>query len=150
MTDSTLTSNPRRIHPVLRQPRSSGRDPILRDRGPLALRSIHGQVARFSGVVDRFGGQVKLGTIVPTLCIGSLRHTASGRVVGEGPLRYDINKPIGSIDWLRANSSQYSYQRNRISGITAMNLGGTPPSITVTVDEQSTLQGPKASRSSIS
>lgn len=81
MTDSTLTSQPRRIHPVLRQPRSRGRDPILRDRGPLALRSMHGQVARFSGVVDRFGGKVKLGTIVPTLCIRSLRHTASGRVV---------------------------------------------------------------------
>lgn len=71
-------------------------------------------------------------------------------LVGEGPLRYDITKPNGSIDWLRANSSQYSYQRNRISEITAMNLGGAPPSITVTIDEQSTLQGPKGSRSSTS
>ncbi|WP_216919697.1 IMS domain-containing protein [Synechococcus sp. CCAP 1479/9] len=71
-------------------------------------------------------------------------------LVGEGPLRYDITKPNGSIDWLRANSSQYSYQRNRISGITALNLGAPPPSITVTIDEQSTLQGPKGSRSTSS
>ncbi|PSB39449.1 IMS domain-containing protein [Aphanothece minutissima] len=76
--------------------------------------------------------------------------SAMDGVVAEGPLRHDITKPNGSIDWLRANGSQYSYQRNRISGTTAMNLGGTPPSITVTIDEQSTLQGPKGSRTTSS
>lgn len=61
--------------------RTRGQDPLLSGKGPLALSSIHGEVAQFSGVVDRFGGKQKLGKIVPTLCVRSLRHVASGRVV---------------------------------------------------------------------
>ena len=73
---------------------------------------------------------------------------AMAGVVGQGPLRHDITKANGSIDWLRANNSRYSYQSTRLSAIQSMNLSGSPASITVLVDEQSTFHGPKGDKPS--
>jgi hypothetical protein len=74
--------------------------------------------------------------------------SAMAGVVGQGPLRHDITKANGSIDWLRANNSRYSYQSARISAIQSMNLSGSPASITVLIDEQSTFHGPKGDKPS--
>jgi hypothetical protein len=42
----------------------------------LALQSLHGQIHRFSGVIDRFGGFPQSGRIIQTLCVREL-HLAS-------------------------------------------------------------------------
>lgn len=103
MTDAIRTSQPRRTHPV------------LRDRGPLALRSIHGQVARFSGVVDRFGGKVKLGTIVPTLCIRSLRHTASGRAVDPEHAWFRLSQEWSDLGLQPGDAVQFTTKVHRVT-----------------------------------
>jgi len=40
---------------------------------PLTLHSLHGQVHRFTGVVDRFGGFPQSGRFIQTLCVRELR-----------------------------------------------------------------------------
>lgn len=42
----------------------------------IALQSLHGQIHRFIGVIDRFGGFSKSGRIIQTLCVREL-HLAS-------------------------------------------------------------------------
>lgn len=103
MTTSIRTSQPRRTHPV------------LRDKGPLALGSIHGQVARFSGVVDRFGGKVKLGTFVPTLCIRSLRHTASGRVVEPEHAWFRLSQEWSDLALQPGDAVQFTAKVHRVT-----------------------------------
>lgn len=69
-------------------------------------------------------------------------------LVASGPLREDITKANGSVDWLRANDSYYTYQSSRISNVLAENLSGVAPYVRVTIDEISTLHTPKGSKES--
>lgn len=47
----------------------------------LALHSLHGQIHRFTGVVDRFGGFPQSGRIIHTLCVRELRHAGTEQAV---------------------------------------------------------------------
>ena len=69
-------------------------------------------------------------------------------LVASGSLREDITKANGSVDWLRANNSYYTYQSSRISDVLAENLSGSAPYVRVTIDESSTLHSPKGSKES--
>jgi hypothetical protein len=60
-----------------------------------------------------------------------------------GPLRNDIIKPNGSIDWLQNNSSYYRYNDVKVSNISSFSNSGTRPSIQVTIYEDRVLQGPR-------
>lgn len=61
--------------------RSRNKAAVLPSKDALELSSIHGQVHQFRGFVDRFGGKHGQSGIMPTLCIRSLCHAATGREV---------------------------------------------------------------------
>lgn len=47
----------------------------------LALQSLHGQIHRFTGVIDRFGGFPQSGRIIQTLCVRELRLASTDQPV---------------------------------------------------------------------
>jgi hypothetical protein len=47
----------------------------------LTLQSLHGQIHRFTGVIDRFGGFSQSGRIVQTLCVRELHLAATDQPV---------------------------------------------------------------------
>jgi len=69
-------------------------------------------------------------------------------LVANGPLRVDITKADGSIDWLRMNNSYYTYQGSRIVDVLTANLSGPAPTMRVTIEERSTLHTPRGSKNS--
>ncbi len=48
---------------------------------PFELHSLHGQVHRFTGVIDRFGGFPQAGLIIRTLCVRELRLASTEQPV---------------------------------------------------------------------
>jgi hypothetical protein len=60
-----------------------------------------------------------------------------------GPLRNDIIKPNGSIDWLQNNGSYYRYNNVKVSDVSNFSTSGTRPSIRLTIYEDRVLQGPR-------
>jgi hypothetical protein len=48
-------------------------------RRPLSLSSMHGEVHRFEGVIDRFGSAIKSTGIIQTVCVRDLRHCRTGQ-----------------------------------------------------------------------
>lgn len=47
----------------------------------LALQSLHGQILRFTGVIDRFGGFPQSGRVIQTLCVRELRLASTDQPV---------------------------------------------------------------------
>jgi ARC6-like, IMS domain len=60
-----------------------------------------------------------------------------------GPLRNDITKTNGSIDWLQNNDSYYRYNDVKVSNVSNFSSSGTRPSIQLTIYEDRVLQGPR-------
>lgn len=48
-------------------------------RRALCLSSMHGEVHRFEGVIDRFGSAIKSTGIIQTVCVRDLRHCRTGQ-----------------------------------------------------------------------
>ncbi|MCT0212441.1 MULTISPECIES: hypothetical protein [unclassified Synechococcus] len=68
---------------------------------PLILRSLHGQVHRFTGVVDRFGGFLHAGEVVHTVCIRELQHARTEQPVQPDHWWFRLRAP-----WAEAGMSQ--------------------------------------------
>lgn len=66
--------------------------------------------------------------------------------VANGPLWYDITKPGGSIDWLKANDSHYSYAFNTINSTISFSGKTNEPSITVSVTQDMAFHSPKGTK----
>lgn len=67
-------------------------------------------------------------------------------LVAEGPLRHDITKPEGSVDWLRSNRSAYTYGQGRVLSVEADQLAARSPSLTVVLEQPTSLRSPKGTR----
>ena len=68
------------------------------------------------------------------------------QVVAAGPLWTDITKPGGSIDWLKANNSYYTYSTIRVNQVISFTQSPTMPSIVVSVTENYILHSPKGGK----
>ncbi len=72
------------------------------------------------------------------------------QVVASGPLWTDITKTGGSIDWLKTNSSYYSYSTIKVNQVISFIPSPSLPSIVVSVAEDSLLHSPKGNKASSS
>ncbi|MCP9829319.1 hypothetical protein KBZ19_12570 [Synechococcus sp. L2F] len=60
---------------------------------PLILRALHGQVHRFTGVVDRFGSFPLGGEVIHTVCIRELQHARSEQPVKPDHWWFRLREP---------------------------------------------------------
>lgn len=60
-------------------PRRPQNRPVASVRRALDLASLHGEVHRFTGVVDRFGSFEERGSTIRTICVRELRLDATGQ-----------------------------------------------------------------------
>ena len=58
-----------------------------------------------------------------------------------GKLYEDVNKPNGSIDWLRNNNSRYEYGKAEITQVLSFSDSGGQPTLKVRIYEERTLYG---------
>lgn len=69
--------------------------------------------------------------------------SVADRIVANGPLWSDLTKTGGSIDWLRANDSYYTYNLVRVNDVITFDPSSDMPSIVISVTEDSVLHSPR-------